>query len=444
MTQKNPLTETTAKRKTAVVTLGCRVNQYESRAIAERLENAGVTVTETPEPDCDSVIINTCAVTAESERKSRQTIRRMKKLCPAAGIIVTGCYAQLRPDKAAAIPGVTYVCGNEKKMDCAEHVLCRHGSDDEARKTENLIFSGNYENYRVLRPDHTRAYVKIEDGCENKCAYCIIPEVRGPVRSKAPEDVYEEVRDLCENGFREIVLTGIETCSYGYGLTELINRLSSLQRLERIRLSSVNPAKINRAFTDSVSDNPKLCPHFHLSLQSCCDKILNGMKRQYNVRMITENCDYMREKIRNVCFTADMICGFPGETDDDFAETLKNVSRLRLLFAHIFPYSDRPGTAASAMPQKVPAETAEARCAELRKAVGISRNTVIESFISSKTPLRLLVEKYRNGFVTGHTENFIETSAAVSKDIKCGEILNIHLVNHEASRPFDMPESVVF
>ena len=442
-TERNSM-NSSQNKKAAIVTLGCRVNQYESRAIGEYLEKAGVTVSEEPQSDCGVVIVNTCAVTAESERKSRQTVRRINKLCPDAKIIVTGCHAQLHPENAKALPGVSYICGNEKKLDCVREALSLLENKAPTEKTGNLVFSGQYENYAVSTPDHTRAYIKIEDGCENKCTYCIIPKVRGPVRSKPASDVISEVKDVCSKGYREIVLTGIETCSYGYGLAELIEKLSEIPTLERIRLSSVNPAKINRNFTDRVAGNSKFCPHFHLSLQSFCDRTLNRMKRQYNTKMICENCLYIREKIKNVCFTADMICGFPGETDSDFEQTLKNTAEFGLLYAHIFPYSDRPGTEASAMSDKISKETAEARCAELRKTVGKTRNIILNKFISDKTPLKLLVEKCANGMITGHTENFIETKAAVTSMINPGQTVNIFIKSHDDSLPFNMPESVVF
>ena len=407
-------------------TLGCRVNQYESRAIQEFLEASG-TVTVPFGSECDACVINTCAVTAESERKSRQIIRRAAKLSQNAAIIVTGCQSQLHPEAAARINGVRYVGGNASKMNAAKAVLECLKSETLEPVTDNLTITSTYEEYGVRLPDHTRAYVKIEDGCENKCAYCIIPRVRGPVRSKAPENVICEVKGLAAFGYKEIVLTGIETCSYQYGLADLIDELSKIDGIERIRLSSANPAFINKKFTDRIKSNPKFCPHFHLSLQSFCDRTLNAMRRKYNSRMIKENCAYLRENIPNVCFTADVICGFPGESDDDFDITLKNTAELGLLFAHIFPYSDRPDTEASKMQGKVDEATKSGRCIALRQAVKRTGDDILSYFISNKTPLRLLIETEKDGYLYGHTENFIEARIKKADDVSAGEIATVIL-----------------
>jgi threonylcarbamoyladenosine tRNA methylthiotransferase MtaB len=371
--------------RVSVYTLGCRVNQYESRAISEYLEANGAEIVPFG-AECDACIINTCAVTAESERKSRQIIRRASKISPDCAVFVTGCQSQLHPEAASKIDNVVYVGGNAGKLSVAKAVLEYKKSQTAQPVIDNLVFSDEYEEYSVRVPDHTRAYVKIEDGCENKCAYCIIPRVRGPVRSRAPENVICEVKALADLGYKEIVLTGIETCSYQYGLADLIKEIAKIDGIERIRLSSANPSFINKRFTDAIKDVKKFCPHFHLSLQSFCDKTLNAMRRRYNVRMIKENCAYLRENIEGVCFTADMICGFPGETDEDFEQTLQNTKELGLLFAHIFPYSDRPDTEASKMPCKVDDGTKNERCARLREAVSTSQKEILTDILIIKLP----------------------------------------------------------
>ena len=395
------------KLTVGICTLGCRVNQYESRAISEYLEAHGATIAPF-DSVCDAYIINTCAVTAESERKSRQMARRASKINPQAAIIVTGCASQLHPETASKLPSVRYVGGNASKLEAAKVALELLGAQDGDVIMGSLNIGEEYESYSVKTPDHTRAYVKIEDGCENKCAYCVIPKVRGPVRSKAPNEVIEEIRHLASIGYKEIVLTGIETCSYQYGLSDIIKNIHEIQGIERIRLSSANPSFINKRFTDEIKDLPKFCPHFHLSLQSFCDKTLNAMRRRYNTRMIFENCSYLREQVPNIQFTADMICGFPGESDEDFATTLENTKKLGLLFAHIFPYSDRPGTEASKMQGKVDESVKNARCAALRAAVSESRKEILTEYISNKTPLSVLLETEKDGYFYGHTENFIE------------------------------------
>ena len=413
--------------RVAVYTLGCRVNQYESRAICEYLEERGIEIVPFGK-ECDAFVINTCAVTAESERKSRQIARRAHKINPSAPIIVTGCQSQLHPNDAKELDGVIYVGGNASKMEAAQAVIDALSSRFIEPVIANSDISPIYEEYAVRVPDHTRAYVKIEDGCENKCAYCIIPRVRGPVRSKAPENVICEVKALAALGYKEIVLTGIETCSYQYGLADLIDELSKIDGIERIRLSSVNPAFIKPKFVDRIKDNKKFCPHFHLSLQSFCDKTLNAMRRQYNTRMIKENCAYLRSVMPNVCFTADMICGFPSESDEDFNTTLQNTAELGLLFAHIFPYSDRPETEASKMQDKVNEAIKNARCNTLRETVAATQKEILTDYINNKIPLALLIETEKDGYLYGHTENFIEVRVSRAEcNAKSGEIIPVIL-----------------
>lgn len=398
----------------AVCTLGCRVNQYESRAISEYLEARGVKINGFSEKS-DAYIINTCAVTAESEKKGRKMIRRAHKLNPDAPIIVVGCQSQLHPGDVSRIPGVKYIGGTASKLDAARAVFETVGKNIPEPLFGNLTQTAEYESYAVKRPDHTRAYIKIEDGCENRCAYCVIPKVRGPVRSKPAEDVINEVREVAALGYREIVLTGIETCSYQYDLTALMNSLSEIEGIERIRLSSVNPAFINKRFAESIKGNRKICPHFHLSLQSCCDRTLNAMRRRYNVKMLKENCRALREAIPSVTFTADIICGFPGESDGDFNETLENVRELSLLSAHVFPYSRRPGTEAADMPMQVDEGVKAARCERLSAEVEKSREGIVGELAKSGTVFSVLFETYTGGYLFGHTENFIRVKAKGSK-----------------------------
>lgn len=402
------------KISVAVCTLGCRVNQYESRAISEYLEERGVKINSFSEKS-DAYIINTCAVTAESEKKGRKMISRAHRLNPDAPIIVTGCQSQLHPEEVARLPGVKYLCGNASKLDAARAVFETVGKDVPSPIFGRLDSTKEYESYSVKKPDHTRAYIKIEDGCENRCAYCVIPKVRGPIRSKLPEDVIKEVQDVAALGYKEIVLTGIETCSYQYNLTALMNTLSDIEGIERIRLSSVNPAFINKKFAESIKDNKKICPHFHLSLQSVCDRTLNAMRRKYNTEMLMRNCTYLRERVPNVMFTADIICGFPGETDEDFNVTLENVKKLSLLSAHVFPYSKRPGTEAAEMPMQVDDIIKAKRCEIISEAVKESRKKIIDGFVSDKAEFSILFETYSGGYLYGHTENFIRVKVKGKK-----------------------------
>ena len=227
-------------------------------------------------------------------------------------------------------------------------------------------------------------------------------------------------------GYKEIVLTGIETCSYQYGLTELMRALCDIDGIERIRLSSVNPAFINKKFADAIKDMPKICPHFHLSLQSCCDKTLNDMKRKYNTRMLFKNCDTLKKTVKNLCFTADIICGFPGETDEDFEITRANVARLGLLHAHVFPYSKRPGTVAATMPNQVDDTVKAKRCEILSSEVSKNKKKIISDFSANKTEFSVLFETKSNGMYFGHTENFIPVALEHDADVR-EKILKVRL-----------------
>lgn len=412
----------------SVCTLGCRVNQYESRAIEEEMIREGFLLKSFDE-SCDVYIINTCAVTAESERKSRQMARRAAKRNPNAVILMTGCQAQLHPEACEKLPQVRYIGGNASKMEIIGAVKELIDEKDLVMKCtrapENV-----FENYSVSEPDHTRAYIKIEDGCKNKCAYCVIPKVRGPVRSKPIRDVITEVSAIAEKGYKEIVLTGIEVCDYQYGLTELLNLLSEIDGIERIRLASVNPAFINKRFIDEIKDNKKFCHHFHLSLQSCCDRTLRAMRRPYNVEILKRNVGYIREIFPDVAFTADVICGFPGESEEDFSETVKVFSEIGLIYAHIFPYSPRPETEAAEMPYQVDEAVKAERCSRLHAVMLKRRGEIISDMAERGDLFSVLFEEKRDGFWYGHTENFIEV-AVESNELLEGQLRKVRLLNKE-------------
>ena len=414
---------TEKKVRAAIYTLGCKVNSYESIAISEKLSANGIEICSVGEK-VDICIINTCAVTAEAERKSRQIIRRMSAISPDVYVIVTGCSAQLDPEKVLTIEGVSAVCGNREKMKAADLAISHA---EKLRKeavsihndgTRGIICSceledSPFEKMSISSSERTRAVLKIEDGCESKCAYCIIPRLRGKIRSKAPEDVVAEAKTLSENGYREIVLTGIEVSAYAKdlgekdGLASLIEELGKIEKIRRIRLGSLDPSAINEDFIDRVSKVSSFAPHFHLSLQSGCNNTLFSMKRRYNVETVKKRVDYIRSKIPDAMFTADIIVGFPGETDSDFEETRAFVSTLGLLSFHIFAYSKRPGTPAADMPAQVSSEVKTARLKALEALRGDMTRAILEKEIG-KT-LEVIVEEYKDSVgAIGHTANFIE------------------------------------
>ena len=420
------------KVRAAIYTLGCKVNSYESIAISEELSKNEIEICE-PSEKVDICIINTCAVTAEAERKSRQIIRRMSAVSPDVYVIVTGCSAQLDPERILKIKGVSAVCGNREKMKAAElaieHAkkLRREAEKQNTDGSDGIICScelesAPFEKMSISSSERTRAVLKIEDGCESKCAYCIIPKLRGKIRSKAPEEVIEEAKILSENGYREIVLTGIEVSAYGKdfgrrdGLISLIEELGKIEKIKRIRLGSLDPSAISEDFIDRASKVASFAPHFHLSLQSGCNNTLFSMKRRYNVDMVKNKIDYIRSKMPDAMFTSDIIVGFPGETDADFEETRKFLASLDLLSFHIFAYSKRPGTPAADMPNQVAPDIKSARLKSLEALRAEMTERVLKDQIGKK--LEIIVEEYKDSVgAVGHTANFIEAVIENSNDI---------------------------
>ena len=329
-------------------TLGCKVSQYETEAIAERFALMGYTVRPFTEV-CDAYVINTCTVTRESDRKSRQIIGRAKKKNPRAVIAVLGCYTQRTPEEVLDMGGVSIILGTLDKMSVVDRVgEFLDGTRREPFVSVLPLDGASFEPMCVLGTPRTRAYVKIEDGCESKCTYCAISDARGPVRSKPREAVIAEVEALARTGVLEVVLTGIETGSYGrdlggYGLGDLIRELDDRESCKRIRLGSLAPELVGKDFAEKVKGVKILAPHFHMSMQSGSNEVLNRMRRKYNVAMAEENMARLRECFPMAQFTTDLMVGFPGETEENFLETVELVKRVGLLDAHVFASSKRVG-----------------------------------------------------------------------------------------------------
>ncbi len=398
-----------------IYTLGCKVNQYESEAIVEELVALGATVLP-HEQKCDVYVINTCTVTAESDRKARQFIRRAISKNPDAYILICGCLAQVAPEQIGSIDGVDYVSGNTNKLSVARAALrlVAEGKKPDSPVIEvGDIKKAEFEKMSISRFDRTRAYVKIEDGCENKCSYCIIPSARGPVRSKSPLDVLREVEHLTRTGCSEIVLTGIETASYGRDLgdtdlSELLCAVNSIEGIGRVRLGSLDPSLITERFADRISTLSSIAPHFHLSLQSGSDRVLALMRRKYNSKMAMRAIELLRERIPSVQFTTDVIVGFPGETEEDFEQTLSFAKQAGFLKIHIFPYSKRNGTPAAEMPGQLTKEIKSNRLARLSQIESAARLDILHREIRERPIQDVLFETFEDGVAKGHTANFIE------------------------------------
>jgi len=397
-------------RKAAFLTLGCRVNQYESEALSEALEGLGYASASFSDT-CDLYVINTCAVTEESVRKSRQMVRRAIKKNPNALICVCGCAAQLAPEIFAAIDGVSFVCGTRNKEEIVEAVKNGCSGRLSVKPPEGALSPT-----RITKFDRTRAYVKIQDGCDGKCAYCVIPRVRGGIVLRDEEEIVSEVKALAEGGCREVVLTGIETASYGKGLVSLLTRIAAIDGIERIRMGSLEPSFLKPSVVDAIAKIPKVCPHFHLSVQNGSDAVLRRMRRKYNTAKLIEHALYIRKVMPQVNFSADVIVGFPGETEDDFAATCETLRRIGFLHLHIFTYSKRPDTEAATLPNQVPETVKTDRLHRLEALAEEMKREYLDAILREGKPLTVLAETVSDGYLTGHTESFVECGIELPAD----------------------------
>jgi threonylcarbamoyladenosine tRNA methylthiotransferase MtaB len=424
------------KKKIGIITLGCKVNQYESEAFAEALEELGYKVCETSEI-CDAYIVNTCTVTAEADRKSKQMIRRAARANKKAVVVVTGCTAEYSAASLSEIDGVIAVCGNAKKLECVR-ILDEYFKSSEKEYpivTVDPIDEAPFEAMSLSGFPRTRVYIKIEDGCENRCAYCAIPGARGKVRSKEPTDVIEEVRRFISAGCREIVLTGIETASYGRDLegvtlSSLLAKVDEIAGDCKIRLGSLDPSLFRQKFVDAIKDLRSLAPHFHISLQSGSSDVLALMRRKYNAEGARAALKRIRDAIPGVMFTTDIIVGFPGETEESFEETVEFVKSARFLDAHIFPYSEREGTEAATMKNKVSVNVRRERAGRLIEIQNVIRDSVLDEVIASSPVVSVLFETYADGAASGHTGSFLAVSACSDRDLH-GERRNVKLISHK-------------
>ena len=403
--------------KIAICTLGCKVNQYETQAMEGELVRRGYTLTDFDSP-ADAYIINTCAVTAVSGHKSRQMIRQAQKRNRSAVVAVCGCYAQTDPQTVAQL-GVDLIGGPDKRMeflDQLEGLLA-------GRKGQAQITVGNIMSTRIFEElpagglsARTRAMLKVEDGCVNFCSYCISPYARGPVRSLPLEKAADQARRLMEEGYKEIVLTGIEISSWGQDLkngqtlTDLIEAVCAAAPNCRVRLGSLEPRTVTEEFCERVSGLHNLCPHFHLSLQSGCDATLKRMNRKYDAARYYESVELLRKYYVNPGITTDLIVGFPGETEEEFGETLEFLQKCAFTAMHIFPYSRRPGTPADKMPNQVPKAVKEDRARRAAALAGTMERAFLESLVGQTLPV--LFEEEKGGLWRGHTSNYVEVYAA--------------------------------
>ena len=399
----------------ALYTLGCKVNQYETQAMEQELTTQGHELVAFEEP-ADAYIINTCSVTAVSDKKSRQMIRRAKKMNPHAIVAACGCYAQTHTDEVAAL-GIDLVGGTGQRMEFLRQLLA---AAEEKRQRVLVDDALHRHEFEVLPADgqmsRTRAMLKVEDGCRNFCSYCIIPFARGPVRSLPVAEAVRQTEQLAAEGYREVVLTGIEISSWGQDLSgeqslvDLLEAVSEAAGDMRLRLGSLEPRTITEDFCRRTSRLKNLCPHFHLSLQSGCDETLRRMNRRYDTARYLESVALLRAYFSGVAVTTDLITGFPGETEEEFEKTLAFLRRCAFAQIHVFPYSIRPGTRAAAMEQ-VPKSVKEARAARAGQVAAELHEKYLRSCVGQIFPV-LFEQAGEDGCFVGHAPNYMEVAAA--------------------------------
>lgn len=422
--------------KVAFRTLGCKVNQYETEAVRELFVRQGYEITRSLE-DCDVYVVNTCTVTHMSDSKSRQTIRRIKKNNPDAVVCVVGCYSQVAPEEIEAIDNVDIIIGTKGRaqlpdlvrqfrLDGKRRVEIRDLEED--RAFDELTIHTEFEN--------TRAYIKIQEGCDMYCSYCIIPYSRGHIASRRARAIEEEIQDLVKKGFKEVVLTGIHVASYGkdlggaFGLMELIEQLSRISGLERIRLSSIEPRWVTEDRLERLSQIPAFCDHFHLSLQSGSDQILQSMNRKYDTTVYQERVDMIRRYFPHCGITTDVIVGFPGETEKAFQETLKFCQTIGFSRIHIFPYSPRRGTPAALFTGQINPEEKKNRVHRLEELEERLRYAFLDRELGHREEVLFEELSGDSTFMEGYTKNYNRVKMP-RKDEWMNQVILCDLVRRE-------------
>ena len=415
--------------KVALHNLGCKVNAYEIEAMQQLLEEAGYEIVPF-EPGADIYVINTCTVTNIADRKSRQMLHKAKKMNPEAIVVATGCYVQTGGEKLEKDEAIDLVLGNNQKINIVE-ALAEY-AENKPGHGSHVIKINQTKEYEELSIDHTaehvRAYIKVQDGCNQFCTYCIIPYARGRVRSRNIESVLKEVRALAEKGYKEVVLTGIHLSSYGVDFPEekketllsLIRAVHEIEGIRRIRLGSLEPGIVTREFAEGIAALPKVCPHFHLSLQSGCDATLKRMNRRYTSSEYAEKCELLRKYFPNPALTTDVIVGFPGETEEEFKESYDFVDSIDFYETHIFKYSRREGTKAAVMPDQVDEQIKAKRSAQLIELGEKKRAAYEQSFQGKEVEVLVEENLELNGkeVQTGHTKEYMKIALETNENLK--------------------------
>ena len=432
------------KRVVKFITLGCKVNQYETNAMAQKFLEKGYKVIEEYEQNGekpDVCIINTCTVTNMSDRKSRQMLRREKENNKNVIVVAVGCYAQVAKNELNKIPEIDLVLGNNEKVDIVKYVEDYINENENNIEIEDVMQSRLFSDFGdITFTEKTRAVVKIQDGCDRFCSYCIIPYARGRVRSRKPESIISEITKIAEKDIKEVVITGIHIASYGkdfkeeYKLIDLLEEINKIDGIERIRLGSIEPLLITDEFVERLKKLDKICHHFHLSLQSGCDETLKRMNRRYTTEQFKEIVKRLRNTYSDVNLTTDIIVGFPGETEEEFEKTYRFLDEIKFYKMHIFKYSQRKGTKAAVMQNQIPGDIKELRSRRLIELSNKNEFEINQKYIGKK--VEVLFEEEKEGVFKGHTANYIlvycndekENLSNKIQEVECIQNLNDHIL----------------
>lgn len=424
-------------KRAALHKLGCKVNAYETEAMQQLLEENGYEIVPFKE-GADVYIINTCTVTNMADRKSRQMLHRAKKMNPDAIVVAAGCYVQAKEASGEIDESIDIVIGNNKKKDLIQILDGFYEKKQGQNKAViDINHTHEYEEMHLNKTaEHTRAYIKVQDGCNQFCTYCIIPFARGRVRSRAKEDVVREVTELAANGYQEVVLTGIHLSSYGVdleneNLLSLILAVNEIEGIKRIRLGSLEPRIITEDFVKTISGLEKMCPHFHLSLQSGCDETLRRMNRRYTSEEYYEKCMLLRKYFAHPALTTDVIVGFPGETEEEFEKSKAFIDKVDFYETHIFKYSKREGTKAAVMDNQIPEQIKTARSNELLELGQKKRIKYEEQFVG--TTVEVLMEEQikidGENYQVGHTKEYVKVALKTEANLQ-NKLVDIQIDNH--------------
>ena len=427
-----------SNRKAAFLTLGCKVNQYETDAMKELLEADGYEIVDFKEP-ADVYIINTCSVTNMADRKSRQMIHRAKKNNPDAVIAAAGCYVQASEQDLIDNQIADVLIGNNKKKEIAQ-ILDRYFENRKnISEVVDIAQTKDYESLTIHKvSEHTRAYIKIQDGCNQFCSYCIIPYTRGRIRSKDPKEVIQEIQNLAEDGFQEVVLTGIHLSSYGKDLgnitlLDIIKKIQKIDGIQRIRLGSLEPRIITEEFVRELKECDKVCPHFHLSLQSGCDETLRRMNRRYNTEEYEKALMILRKYYEHPALTTDVIVGFVGETEEEFEKTREYLEKINLYEMHIFKYSVRKGTRAEKMEGHLPEDIKNRRSGVLLEMTRRHKKDFEQWYVgkAQKVLLEEIIKIDGTKYIQGHTERYVKVAVKFDNNLEILRQNNIIVVEIE-------------